>query len=479
MRVLSVASECVPLVKTGGLADVVGALPAALAPLGIEMRVLIPAYPGLTERLEGAREIWGERDLFGGPGRVLSGKAAGLDLLLLDAPHLFDRPGGPYSGPQGDYIDNAERFAALSWAGAQLAMGAGTDGWVPHLMHAHDWQAGLAPAYLHYGGGGEGGAAHSVMTIHNVAFQGFAPAERLRALRLPQSQFTSDALEYYGGISALKAGLVTADAITTVSPTYAEELMRPEFGMGLQGVLAARAGDLHGILNGVDDRIWSPETDPDIAPYSAADLNGKAENRARLIAEFGLGHVPGPLAIVVSRLTEQKGIDLLARALPGFLDQGGGLVLLGSGDPRLEAEMIALAGRFPDRMGVRIGYDEALSHRLFGGGDAVLVPSRFEPCGLTQMYGLRYGTVPLVAATGGLNDAVIGTTPASLAAKASTGISFHPVDQIALTGALRQLSRLHADQRGWTALVKRAMKAPVGWGEPAARYAALYRSLMS
>ncbi|MCV2863774.1 glycogen synthase GlgA [Defluviimonas sp. WL0075] len=475
-KVLSVASECVPLIKTGGLADVVGALPKALAAEGWDMRVLLPAYPGLEARLERAEVIWRDSDLFGGPARVLRGSVGGLEILLLVAPHLFDRAGGLYASGGADHADNPERFAALSWAAAEIARGAGQDGWRPDILHAHDWQGGLAPAYLRYG---PPARAKSVLTIHNMAFQGIAPASRLGTLRLPGHAFTSEGLEYYGNLSTLKAGLVTADRITTVSPTYAEELMRPEFGMGLQGVLAARAADLQGILNGVDEAVWSPEADPEITPYSTRSLKGKAVNRQRLLDEFGLEAVEGPLAIVVSRLTDQKGIDLLAGALDGFVQAGGGLALLGAGDPGLEGAMQAAAGRWPGRVGVRIGYDEALAHRMFAGGDAVLVPSRFEPCGLTQMYGLRYGTIPVVAATGGLNDTVIGATPASLAAEAATGITFHPVDGIALSGALRRLVQLHADRRLFEAMRRRAMRAEVGWSGPARAYAALYRNLMS
>lgn len=473
-RVLSVASEAVPLIKTGGLADVAGALPEALKPQGWDMRVMLPAYPGLAAKLGRSAEVWSAQDLFGGPARVLKGATGGVTFLLLEAPHLYAREGGPYSVGGRDHPDNAERFAALSWAAAEIARGGGADGWAPEVLHAHDWQAGLAPAYLRYG---PETAVKTVLTIHNIAFQGIAPAHKLGALRLPGWSFSAEQLEYYGALSTLKAGLVTADAVTTVSPTYAEELMRPEFGMGLEGVIASRAKDLHGILNGVDEAVWSPGSDPAITPYSASDLKGKAVNRAALAAEFGLTPGAGPLAIVVSRLTDQKGIDLLAAALPGFVETGGSLAVLGTGDPALEAAMRGAAGRWPERVGVRIGYDEALAHRMFGGGDAVLVPSRFEPCGLTQMYGLRYGTVPVVAATGGLNDTVIGATPASLAAKAATGISFHPVDATAFQAAMRRLIGLYGDRSGWTALVKRAMKAEVGWTAPAARYAALYRSL--
>jgi starch synthase len=470
-RVLSVASECVPLIKTGGLADVVGALPGALRPLGWDMKVLLPAYRALRPVVAGWPEIWREADLWGGEGRVLAGEVDGIAVLALDAPHLYDRAGGPYAGAGGDWPDNPQRFAALSWVAARIAR-EGLEGWKPDILHAHDWQAGLAPAYLAYYGAG--GAA-SVITVHNIAFQGLAPAALLSDLRLPGTAFNSHGLEYYGGISALKAGLVTADRITTVSPTYAAELMRPEFGMGLQGVIAERAAVVQGILNGVDTAVWSPEGEGENA-YSARALAGKAAARAALSAEFGLD-VPGPLAIVVSRLTDQKGIDLLPAVLPDFVAGGGGVIVLGSGAPELEGAVQDLARRFAGRVAVRIGYDEGLSHRLFQGGDAVLVPSRFEPCGLTQMYGLRYGTIPVVAAVGGLADTVINASPAALAAGVATGVTFAPTDALAFGQALRQLLQLHADRKVWARLVKNAMAQPVGWETSAAAYAALYADI--
>ena len=472
-RVLSVASECVPLIKTGGLADVVGALPGALSSFGWDMRVLLPAYRALRATCEGWPEVFALADLFGGAARVLLGEVAGISILLLDAPHLYDREGGPYSNATGDHPDNAQRFAALSWAAAAIARDGLTDGWLPDVLHCHDWQAGFAPAYLAYGGDKK---AATVMTVHNIAFQGWAPAWQMGALRLPASQFYPGALEYYGGLSSLKAGLVTADAITTVSPTYASELMRPDFGLGLEGVIVARAALVSGILNGVDTAVWSPEADPAITPYSAKTLKDKAVNRTALQAEFGLD-VPGPLAIVVSRLTDQKGIDLLPAVIPEFIAGGGGLLVLGSGDPSLEAAMQTLAQRYPGRVAVRIGYDEALSHRMFAGGDAVLVPSRFEPCGLTQMYGLRYGTLPVVAAVGGLADTVITANPAGLAAGVATGLTFHPTDAAAFAQALRQLLTLHADPRQWAKLQRNAMAHPVGWETSAKAYADLYESL--
>lgn len=469
-RVLSVASEAVPLIKTGGLADVVGALPGALARVGWDMRVLLPAYRSLRSKLDAMDEVWFEPGLFGGDARVFAGDVAGMQVLLLDAPHLYDREGGPYTGPGGDWFDNARRFAALSWVAAQIAR-TGLGDWKPDILHAHDWQAGFAPAYLAYGGAL---GVRSVLTIHNIAFQGWAPAQALTDLRLPFEQFYPGALEYYGGLSSLKAGLVTADRITTVSPNYAAELMRPEFGMGLQGVIAQRADVVSGILNGVDTAVWSPEAEP--IPYSARALKGKAANRAALCAEFGL-EVPGPLAILVSRLTDQKGIDLLEATIPDFIAGGGGLAVLGSGDPALEAAVRRLEARFPGRVSVRIGYDEALSHRLFAGGDAVLVPSRFEPCGLTQMYGLAYGTVPVVSAVGGLADTVIHASPAALTAGVATGIVFHPVDAVAFGHALRGLLHLYAHKSQWAQVQKNAMKQPVGWEASAAAYAELYEGL--
>ncbi len=467
-KVLSVTSECAPLVKTGGLADVAGALPGALAPLGVEMRILLPGYPAVMAQAKGLVEQWASGDFFGGPVRILAGQAAGLDLLVLDAPHLFDRAGSIYAGPDGhDWPDNPERFAALSFAAAEIAAGTLGD-WRPDIVHGHDWQAGLAPYYIHTAGTD----VRTVMTIHNIAFQGIASVDRAMALRLDMADFTPDGLEYYGNISALKAGLVYADVLTTVSPTYAAELMRPEFGMGLEGVLTARRADLHGILNGIDQTVWSPETDAEIKPYKSP--RGKAANKAALQQEFGLPKADGPLCVVVSRLTEQKGFDMLLSALPTLLARGGQLALLGSGDPALEKAFKAVDD---PNVAVKIGYDEALSHRIIAGGDAILVPSRFEPCGLTQLYGLAYGTLPLVAMTGGLADTVIPASPAAIAKGVSTGFQVFPVATGALIGEIAKLCDIYAQPKVWAKMQRNAMAQPVGWDSSAKAYKAIYETL--
>ena len=474
IKVLSVASECVPLVKTGGLADVVGALPRALSEQGIDMRVMLPAYPDLVKKIGKVTEIAAEKDLYGGSARVMKGAVDGVTVLLLDAPHLFDRKGGIYGNPS-DYPDNPERFAAFSFAAAQIGMHGGRDGWVPDVLHAHDWQAALAPAFVRWA---ENTRLKTVLTVHNIAFQGIAPSSRMGAMRLPGWAYNTNGYEYWGNINVLKAGLLAADKLSTVSPSYASELMRGEFGMGLDGVMRARAADMLGILNGVDTDVWNPADDAAIIAYSAKSVAAKAKNRAALIAEFELDDVPGPLAIVVSRLTGQKGIDLIADVAPEFVTDGGGLVILGTGEPYFEERILGLTQSLPGRVAVRIGYDEGMSHRLFAGGDAVLVPSRFEPCGLTQMYGLRYGTIPVVAATGGLNDTVIDANPAAVLADSATGFTFHPTDALALRQALRRMCALYADQKAWRAMQQRAMKSDVSWSASSKAYASLYAGLI-
>lgn len=476
-RVLSVASECAPLVKTGGLADVVGALPAALLPLGWRTRILMPAYPGVLEQVGRTRRIWREENLFGGPASVRSGRYEGLDLLLLDAPHLFDRPGGPYVVDGHDHHDNHVRFAALSWVAARIAIEGTSDRWRPDLVHAHDWQAGLVPSYLKYAGS----SIPSLLTIHNIAFQGVFGPDQLDALHLPTWDFHSEALEYHGLVSTLKAGLVHASQVSTVSPSYAQELTREEFGFGLEGVVSMRGerGELKGILNGIDTEVWNPATDPMVTNYSAVDSTAKAENRQALLDEFSLENPSGPLAVVVTRLTHQKGVDLLLEKLPTFIESGGAVIVLGSGDPGYEYALGELAARYPGSVGLHIGYDERLSHRLYAGADLVLVPSRFEPCGLTQLIGLRYGAIPLVAATGGLRDTVVDATPENLANGTATGFTFSDIDAGGLGFALGRAVDLYADTQAWERLRDQGLNTPVDWGTSAAVYAQLFTELIS
>jgi starch synthase len=467
--VLSVTSECVPLIKTGGLADVAGALPGALSPFGWEMRTLLPGYRQVMSRCRKAKSVMDLPDLFGGAGRVLQAKVDGLKLYVLDAPHLFDREGTPYLDPQGrDFPDNPERFAALSWVAARIAC-EGIGGWTPKVLHGHDWQAGLA-AYFARKAGCD---VATVFTIHNIAFQGVAPADRIGRLKLDRADFTARGFEYWGQVSTMKAALIWSDRITTVSPTYAAELQTPEFGMGMEGLLRSREADLKGILNGIDTDVWNPATDPEIASYKTA--KGKARAKTKLLKEFGLQPTDGPLCAVISRLSHQKGLDVLLEALPALVDRGGQLVLLGSGDAALEAALRE-ASSHPN-VAVHIGYDEGLSHRIMAGADAILVPSRFEPCGLTQLYGLRYGTIPVVAMTGGLADTVINASPMALRSGVATGVQFQPVTAHALASALIRTVELFKDKPTWEALQRNAMRQEVGWEASAAEYAALYEEV--
>ena len=469
-KALFVVSECAPLVKTGGLADVAGALPGALAQHGVAVRVLLPGYRVVLGQIGKAKVVATYKDLFGGTAKLRACTIAGLDLLILDAPHLYDRDGAIYGDATGrDWPDNAERFAALCKVGAMIAAD-GVAGWTPDIVHGHDWQAGLTPEYMR----ALGADAPFVFTIHNIAFHGNADARKLKALGLEPARFTTEGFEFWGHISALKAGLMGAAKINTVSQTYAEELLTPEFGIGMDGVLRARQADLTGIVNGIDLDVWNPETDPNISPYKTAA--GKGANKKALRAAFGLGQADGPLCVLVSRLTEQKGIDLLLEALPALLDRGGQLALLGSGDPKLEVALLETAANHPN-VAVKIGYDEALSHKMVAGGDAILVPSRFEPCGLTQLYGLRYGALPLVALTGGLADTVINASPAALARGVATGVQFFPINAQALANAFTRLSDLYADSKTWKAMQRNAMKQPVGWETSAAAYHAIYAGL--
>ncbi|HMA14214.1 MAG: glycogen synthase GlgA [Bacteroidota bacterium] len=480
MKALFVASECVPFVKTGGLADVVGALPGALAAAGVEVRVLLPAYPAVKAALPADAAAFDARMLPGGAARILAARTAGIDLLALDVPRLFERPGNPYLDPDGkDWPDNDLRFGALCRAAAGVALD-GIGGWRPDVVHAHDWQGGLTPAYLKLPKAPGRPPPPCLITVHNVAFQGLFPAAAMAPLGLPASGFTTDGFEFFGQVGFLKAGLAYADRLTTVSPTYARELATPEFGMGLEGLIAHRRADLTGILNGIDIAAWDPESDSHLAAaYSAARPAPKAKSRKALAARFRLEpNRAAPLFCVISRLTRQKGIDLLLAALPRLLARGAQLAVLGTGEADLEAGLAEAARGNPGRVGVVIGYDEPLSHLMQGGADAILVPSRFEPCGLTQLYGLRYGTLPVVARTGGLADTVIDANEAALRAGAATGFQFSPVAAGPLADAVDRTCDAYTDRALWRGMVRRAMKQPVGWRDSAAAYARIYGEMM-
>ncbi len=477
IKLLSVASEIYPLVKTGGLADVVGALPGALAPHGVETRTLMPGYPAVLARLGKGKRVARYTDLFGATASVLAGEVDGLSLLVLDAPAFFQRDGGLYGDASGqDWSDNWRRFAALSRVGADIAAGSLKD-WRPDIVHVHDWQAAMTSAYMRYGAAA---GVPRLVTIHNLAFQGRFGADIFPALDLPPEAWGMDGVEYYGGIGFLKAGLVSADAITTVSPTYAQEIRSPMNGMGLDGLINGRVDRLYGILNGIDTQVWNPATDPLLPKtYQGRSLIGRSANRRALERRFGLDADAGPIFVIISRLTWQKGLDLMVEAIDHLVGLGGKLVVLGSGDAPLEGAFLSAAERHRGRVGVEIGYDEPLSHLMQAGGDAILIPSRFEPCGLTQLYALRYGCVPVVARVGGLADTVIDANEAAIAAGAATGVVFAPADPLALHGAINRVVQLHADKPVWLAMQRAGMRADFSWGNSAARYAALYARLIA
>jgi starch synthase len=477
MKVLSVSSEVFPLIKTGGLADVAGALPIALKQFGVDMKTLMPGYPAVMRVIRDPVVRLQFDDLLGESATVLEVQHEGLNILVLDAPAFYDRPGGPYLDPTGkDYPDNWRRFAALSLAGAEIAAGL-MPGWRPDIVHAHDWQAAMTPVYMRYYPTPE---LPSVLTIHNIAFQGQFGADILPGLRLPPHAFSTESIEYYGHIGFLKGGLKTSHVITTVSPSYAEEILTNEFGMGLEGVIASRLDSLHGMVNGIDTQIWNPATDPVVhTHYGAATLKSRAENRASIAEFFGLHDDSAPIFCIISRLTWQKGMDVIAATADEIVAMGGKLAILGSGEAALEGALLAAASRHPGRIGISIGYNEPMSHLMQAGCDAIIIPSRFEPCGLTQLYALRYGCVPIVARTGGLNDTVIDANHAALAAKVATGIQFSPVTTDGMLQAIRRALHLYADQKVWTQLQKQGMKSDVSWEKSAERYAALYSSLAS
>ena len=466
-----------PFVKTGGLADVTGALPGALAKADVAVTTLLPGYPSVVAQLPERSASVGVADLFGGDARLVAARLAGASLLVLDAPHLFARDGNPYLGPDGrDWPDNALRFAALARVAADIGCGALTD-LRPDVLHAHDWQAGLVPAYLRFAGGA---APPTVMTVHNLAFQGRFPRELLPTLGLPQSAYDVEGLEHFDAIGYLKAGLFYADRITTVSPTYAREIATPTGGMGLDGLLRTRAAEVVGILNGIDTDVWNPSTDASLpATYDAHRRKAHAKSTLALQRRFGLAADPNAFVIgIVSRLSSQKGLDLVLGSLPRVLAPGVQLVVVGAGDAALEAAFVAAAAADPERVGCFVGYDEALAHLVQAGSHTILVPSRFEPCGLTQLCALRYGAVPIVARVGGLADTVVDANEMALSRGLATGFVFAPESPAALVDAVVRAHRLYrTSPHAWRRTQRNGMSTDVSWRRPAARYAALYRSL--
>jgi len=485
LRVLFATPEVAPWVKTGGLGDVSAALPAALAEAGIEVRMLVPAYPALVAAFPGRIPlVQVER-----PGAELLPATIScvalqprLELLLVECPAYYERHGGPYQDRSGrDWPDNALRFGLLSRLAALLASSETPLDWRPDVLHCNDWQTALAPAYLRYRH--EAGAA-SVTTIHNLAFQGLFPMARIHALDLPVAAMTIEGVEFHGRISFLKAGLQHSDRLTTVSPTYAREICEPEHGFGLDGLLRhrrdRRSGDLVGILNGIDTRQWDPATDRSIAArYGARSLALKQLNRAALGERLGLAlQADTPLLGMISRITRQKGADLVIDAAPELLARGARVVVLGSGDADLEARWRALAAAHPGRIAARIGFDEALAHLIEAGADLFLMPSRFEPCGLNQMYSLAYGTPPVVRATGGLADTVVDCTPRTLADGTANGFAFGPPTTEALLAAVDRAIETWREPATWRRLQRNGMARDWGWGPAARQYADLYRSCL-
>ena len=483
MRIVHVASECAPWSQTGGLGQVVGALPDALvAAAGDDSVVLVftPLYRETADALRDAGVVIDRRaascavDLDGqrhqvdihrldNPGRA--------SVCFVDCPAMFDRD-GLYATAGVDHADNAERFALLCRAALDTANA--LLGGPPDIVHAHDWQGALAVTY------GLGGTARAVLTIHNLGFQGVFDKHELVAIGLDWSCFTMQRLEYYDDLNLLKGGIADADAVTTVSPQYAREIRTPQFGCGLDGVLQAHQGKLSGILNGIDTESWDPATDRALAsPYSAADPSGKLDCRRALLELVGLDAAPDdPVIGIVSRFAEQKGLDLVADLVAELAELGVRLVVLGSGDRDLEDRLGALAVRFSDRLALELGYDLDLARRIYAGADIVVVPSRFEPCGLTQLYAMRYGALPVVCSVGGLRDTVTDWGEAELARGHGTGFRYdHPTTEGLRWALARAVSMFRTDAEGWRTAVEHVMSRDLSWRFAAAEYLALYRKL--
>ncbi|MBL8471796.1 MAG: glycogen synthase GlgA [Rhodocyclaceae bacterium] len=478
MKVLFVTSEIAPWVKTGGLGDVAAALPGALVRAGCEVQVLVPCYPALATAFPQRRYMVDVPPLGGLlPEAQISVAQApdGFELLLLECPVCYERYGNPYLGSDlRDWSDNAVRFGLLSRVAAWLATESAMPRVAPDLLHCHDWQAAMAPAYLRYRPGKR--RAASVVTIHNLAFQGLFDPHMVGDIGLPPDAFTFDGVEFHGRLCFLKAGLECAQRITTVSPTYAQEIQDYAYGYGLEGLLRHRAGELSGILNGIDTVQWNPATDKLIAAdYGVDSLARKAANKRALQRQLGLAErADAPLLGMVSRMTEQKGCDLvLGEAVP-LLEAGAQFAVLGAGERRFAQHWQELARRYPDQCGAAIGYDERLAHQIEAGADIFLMPSRFEPCGLNQMYSLRYGTPPVVRRTGGLADTVVDCTPATLAQGRANGFVFTDASRSSFLHAVERAIAAWRDASTWQHLQRAGMTTDFSWDVPARAYLSVY-----
>jgi len=482
MQVLYITAELYPWVKSGGLGDVAAALPPALIAEGIDVRLLLPGFRGFLDAFPGITDIARLTTPFATERvRVCLTRLPGSESLayFVDHPAFYDRPGNPYAGPDGsDWPDNHRRFGLFGWIAAELARGA-DPGWRPDILHGHDWHTGLAPAYL-AARPPAAGYVPTVFTVHNLAYRGPFPGTIFPELALPPEFFSIDGVEFFGTVSFIKAGLFYSDRLTTVSPTYAREIQTPAFGWGLDGLLRARNNVLTGILNGVDPRFWDPRHDKNLPQTYCTEDAAAGKRAAKAVLQRRLGLEPGdggPLHGAVSRLTPQKGLDLVLAGLPDLVTGGGQLALLGSGDDDLEQAFRAAAEQYRGRVGVAIGYDESLAHLIIGGSDVILVPSRFEPCGLTQLYALRYGALPLVRRIGGLADTVVDATATSLAEGVATGFAFDDDSPSALMSAIGRATELFREREIWQRMMRRAMTRDFSWAAAARLYAGVYRTL--
>ncbi len=482
IKLLHVAAEVFPLIKTGGLADVVAALPVAQAQAGADVRLLLPGLPPVLDGVQAGRPVIDIGGCFGALRvRLLLARMpnTGLPVYVVDAPYLYRRGGSPYQDGQGEeWPDNLQRFALLGWVAAHVAGGDADPQWTPDIVHAHDWHAAMTCAYMTENPGTD---AASVYTVHNLAFQGLFPMHDWPMLGMASRLMSPAGLEFHGQLSFMKAGLTCAGHVTTVSPTYAREIATHEFGCGLDGVIRGRGAQVTGILNGIDTELWNPATDGAIAAcYDAARPAGKQQNRRALQAELGLAADDSALLLtVVSRLTAQKGLDLVLAALPELVQAGVQFAVQGTGEPALEAAFRMAQQAHAGRVQVHIGYDEARAHRLVAAADVIAVPSRFEPCGLTQMYGLRYGTLPIVRRVGGLADTVTDRDDRGRAGSMATGFLFDAATPAAFERAVRRAAELRRHQPDiWAQMMASAMTQPMSWAAPARAYQALYQQVL-